>query len=134
MTFTDVSTDEIVKTLRGAASQIERRGHIKRFYTSDEWDSEGRPARVCAIGAMQIASGVRDDTAPAYYAEPSNEDEHTALQHASWVCRRTADALARCVGTASVPNWNDAEERTGEEVITEMRACADRVEQAGDAS
>jgi len=80
-----------------AALLIEERGWCQGLY-------EAPDGRLCAIGALSVASG---GDADIYVGGAADE------------------ALARIVCTAYIPHWNDATGRTAAEVIAALRAAAE---------
>jgi hypothetical protein len=83
------------KLLLDGADYVEKHGHCKYALVNER-------GQVCLLGALR-------KTMPSWEAE--------ALAHA---------ALIKCVGAFSgfLAGWNDAPERTADEVIDAMRACA----------
>lgn len=95
--------------LDAAADHVEKVGWIQGSLY--DYSAENREtSRCCAIGALEMASGVRVDPRLNYYA--------------MYEARRI---LADHLGTDSqsgIPNWNDDEERTQGEVVTALREAA----------
>lgn len=114
--------------LRTAADQIETYGLAQQdFFDYSKGPMGADPATVpcCAMGGMRAAVG---------YTQLIEESQQTPLTP-SWQLVYTAEEqfqgwLYSQNVMQGIGNWNDAEERTAEEVVSALRACAD----AGDAS
>lgn len=102
-----MNTSEI---LNKAADIVEQRGHSKGVYS----DSTGR---VCAVGAINAAilGTTKIEHLPIWY---SGLDTHAGRVLHSLVC---ADEYW------SITDWNDAPERTKEEVVAALRQAAEAV-------
>jgi hypothetical protein len=81
-----------------AADLIERGGHLKQLYMNN--------GALCALGGLMAAVG-SDESIDPYH------DPRTMI---------AADTLWRYVG--AVARWNDAPERTKDDVTSTLRACA----------
>jgi hypothetical protein len=104
--------------LLAAAERVTELGHHKGDYC------DAATGAVCAIGAMYVAAGCR---APApHEPEPESEVVDSAVARLTdWLCRSTG--AARTVGGrfVDVVAWNDAEDRTADEVVAALRAAAE---------
>jgi hypothetical protein len=88
-------------TLRRAAQIVRERGWTQGRYEEED-------GRMCVEGAMSLAHG--------YQAPAGN-------------CDVVADLFAlRQVTLENVVDWNDAPERTAEDVIAALEAAADRLD------
>src|SRR5882672_7633267 len=98
--------NEIGQTLLKAADYIEEYGHHKGGY---EWVSNS----VCIFGAIGM---VTVGTACIYSAKGKQTEKNLAVR-----CERALYDKVR----AHVPRWNDAAERTKEDVIGLLRKVAE---------
>lgn len=89
----------VAKALLDAADYIEANGHCKRSYTEHVVGGGDVHPRACAIGAISL------------FAHNDVRDQAT---------KRLADH----VGVVLVYRWNDAHERTADEVVAAMREAA----------
>lgn len=111
--MTDKSAKQI---LTEAADIIERNGWVQGRYYDHRQFRAGTPRAdcpVCLLGAIHIAmwgnpSHPRADRRPAFYWQITTELEVQA-------------------GTEWIDDWNDAGDRTAEEVTTLLRATAERI-------
>lgn len=102
-----VSTLTPAQVLRKAADLIERRG-LWKAGRDDTWPLDTDPHCVCtAIDSITGSDRI------AYRQGIESMRLHLGL---------------RVQGGGEVPAWNDAPERTAEEVVREMRACAAKLE------
>jgi putative intracellular protease/amidase len=94
----------VADVLDRAADVIAERGHCKGDY-------EGPDGSVCAIGALLVAIAGGP-------ADPLNARQfHTYMSARDWASDVVGNAVAR---------WNDAPERTADEVIAALREAARR--------
>jgi hypothetical protein len=114
-----VTTKTAAEVLAEAADIIERDGWTQHhFHTPDGCH--------CALGAIGLASGehlnirVADDGIVDWDLPRYGDPGYDAACHAYTVAR---DALSARVGI-HVPSWNDADGRTQDEVVAELRAAA----------
>lgn len=96
----------ISEVLYGAADHIDGFGH-RKFGLHGDGDPETAPA--CALGAIIVAAGLAgNDRAPG---KPE-------------VWRAAALLRVHCGLTDSIADWNNAPDRTAEQVIETLRAAA----------
>lgn len=94
--------------LARAAAVIERNGWNQGGYFADRVGLALRECPVCALGAINIAAGLT----PGTTINPRTERAVSLLAD-------RVDPDRALVGT-----WNDADGRTAEQVVAELRACA----------
>lgn len=102
------------EVLNGAADRIEEFGHYKGDYGDDPWNS--KTCRVCLWGALYAA--VAGDP----FAEVGYDDVP--------VLRPVVGALLNMLNIGhgfELGEWNDAPERTPEDVVGLLREAAKRV-------
>ncbi|MFI6793626.1 hypothetical protein ACIBG4_40480 [Nonomuraea sp. NPDC050383] len=128
----DLNTSAV---LQRAAQHIDEWGHIKGDFVNHE------DGGYCAAGAIANASGIEADDWHEQNSAPCFEGEDLD-EHARWLAGRAASLAAlRAFSAHLFPNsrpedmtrealivkigdWNDADDRTAEQVIEEMRAAA----------
>lgn len=122
-----VEKTQIVADLRATADLIQKNGLTKNVLFHRVDGKEPPECPVCSMGGINVTVwGHPSGPASDQYGLPYPEFE--ALS-----CRQVAaeDALASTVGARDgIPTWNDAPERTQEEVIAAFRAAADALEAA----
>jgi hypothetical protein len=94
----------VADVLDRAADVIAERGLCKRDY-------EGRDGSVCAVGAIRVAVTGR---------------ARTGFSLGQFVTYKSASDWASDVVGSPVARWNDAQERTADEVIAALREAARR--------
>lgn len=103
---------EAADVLEKAVAHLERVGHHKG-YLYDEAQAEDtaiESCRVCAVGSILAAA----------YGKPRYPADDT---HLAAVTDTAIDAMETTIGTP-VPVWNDAPERTQDDVVTALKATA----------
>lgn len=90
--------DPVSKALLDAADYIEKNGHIKHRM-------RGPGDSACVLGALVKVCNALPESLPP-----------TALD--------SAERLMRHLGTIGIVSWNDAPERTQEEVVAALRGAA----------
>jgi hypothetical protein len=93
--------------LLDAMDLLEQRGHTKRLFFS------AASGGVCLAGAVRVA--INDGQIPNDWFSPIQIDSlyYNVIRH-----------LQQYLKTDCIATWNDAPERTAEEVIAAGRACA----------
>lgn len=108
MTTSEVDTSTVINpadVLREAARILERDGWCRGVTQ----DITGRYCTTGALGKAALVLSSDDRVFPSTYLAP---------------CL----SLARFLGVDTIVDWNDRPERTAEEVIRSLRACADHLE------
>jgi hypothetical protein len=120
---------QTVKDLRAMASLVKSNGLVKGRFVLVGGDKPLTACPVCSLGAIGVVVW-GDPYGPADEAEADLTPEE--VHEREWRFIAARQALAAAVGTAehSVPEWNDADERTQEEVVSAFRAAADALEAA----
>jgi hypothetical protein len=106
----------VARVLRDAAQYLTDHGWCQRLFTANHTDQY--PA-ACALGAIAVAA----------FGEPVDDPYTTELP--GWHKYDKAElALCRYLGGPwdGVPAWNDAEDRTADDVIRTVRDAADWLE------
>lgn len=111
-----MKTSEI---LDKAADVIEERGWWRGSFA----ESSGRNCKVCALGAMNVASGLAPDDAlgPDVHKAAMALADHVGLAH-------EASGLGATYAVGD--HWNDSR-TSAEEVVRELRAAAASEREAG---
>ncbi len=105
-----MSTLTLADLLDKAADHIKRYGWHRGSFTLLVDDDE-RPMNkreVCVVGAIRIAAGL----SPYVMPDPGSP------------AKRAGNELVRHLRVANLPNWNDRQAESAEQVIAELRACA----------
>lgn len=110
----EAPTEAWRKALMDAADVIRKRGWCQKFHDGE---------RVCAVGALHVAFG----STPTLRVLPNGTS--IPVFEPSWPdgCDVAADhvkAVLHLGEWESLPDWNDAPERTADEVISALEAAA----------
>jgi hypothetical protein len=136
--MTEPPTINPVQVLRDAADYLETYGwHQGGFFM---FTGIHRPPAACSLGAIQIAvTGEPVDVfADDFNATPVTDSQFWAVLHAAGLVidhlRREHNTaqLGSLSKVAALARWNDRDGRTAAEVVTVMRAAADRFEDSHD--
>lgn len=123
-----MSSEQTIKDLRATADLIERNGLAKgRFFERAE-GKEPPACPMCSLGGINTTVwGDPHGPTGAIFLLP--DEEYNALGQRQ---DNAIGAFAAHVGTGfyKVPEWNDADERTQEEVVSAFRDAADALEAA----
>ena len=148
----DITDAEVAGKLRGAVDLLNEKGWAyQRWYDGDA---------MCALSAIRESCGVMRDShvATRDNGTPKRvmDDNLTMERYIDGVRRvpregrlyeRVRQALVNCLrasgdadvpsyadphGHALIPDWNDAEDQTGEHVKQAMSDCADRLDSPSD--
>lgn len=108
---------ETKQLLECAADHLDRVGLHKGAYLAreayvDYVTADAASLPCCALGAIRVCAGLYT-TDDAYWDADRNRD-----------AERAAFALSRFLGHQFIPRWNDAPERTKEEVVAALRGAA----------
>lgn len=120
---------DIAKVLRDAADVIERNGWTQDQLYDVEAEAAGKDPKdcpVCLMGAINVAS-FGD---PSWRGTPADFNEGAMKRLADWAALAAVDHLNDLyAGTAMEPvlsDWNDAPNRTQDQVTAFLRAAADK--------
>ncbi|ROO82653.1 hypothetical protein EDD29_0134 [Actinocorallia herbida] len=107
-----------------AATVIEKNGHHKGDYFDEKQAGDlviyTSECRVCALGAIIVGAGGNPlNGLLGTDSEPAARDAARAFALHLHNVEATASDSIKLVG-----DWNDAPERTAEDVTTRLRACA----------
>jgi hypothetical protein len=103
--------------LTKAAGVIETRGWFQGDYIPPGGDRAICP--VCVLAALNVAAGFPPDGDPNAGSDVTGPAADAAGELVDWL------------SGLSVDTWNDAPERTKEEVTTALRECAAELSKAG---
>jgi hypothetical protein len=76
---------------------------------------------LCAVGALYAASGIEPE---GYGQTDGREDHWSGWNEEGWEATSRAQCALEDALNRWPPDWNDAPERTKEEVISTLRAAA----------
>ena len=113
-------TARVAADLRAAAEVLRRDG-----WTQEEYH---RPCGHCAQGAIAVATGFHVSLSP--YSDDALDFDIVWRGVPEERATEARNALAAKVGIHpwQIPNWNDDEGRTADEVIAALEAAADAAE------
>jgi hypothetical protein len=103
---------ETADILDEAANVIERNGHHKGDYYTDEGGRAPAACPVCTYGAIHVAAFGE----PVPTLDTIDADGDAATE--------AIRSLRRHLNTTALGAWNDAPDRTAEQVITTLRSAA----------
>lgn len=110
---------DLEDVLRQAAEVLEVNGWFRGDFYDTDWPGSSYEAPVCALGAIRVAAG-----------EPPAFDNVVAKDAAAWLAEHVDPTAVDCTDVAAVAGlvgfWNDAPERTVDEVLTALREAADQ--------
>lgn len=122
-----MSNAQTIADLRATADLIERNGLTKHALYDRVAGKEPPECPVCSVGGVNV-------TVWGHPRGPQNEayvlpdEAYMALSNREDVAQ---SALLAFLGEDSIPAWNDAVDRTQEEVVSAFRDAADALEKEG---